>query len=141
MKKILLFFVLALITGFYACKPERLIVPSEPVKNVAGSWQIIKATRNGTDLTTRFDFSHFRVQFSDSSYSIDSLVPFIVNKNGKWTFDNPNYPFFLSFKPTDSAAKTSQLLYPVVNGQRNIIITFSPGCSLNSYQYTLQKAN
>jgi Domain of unknown function (DUF5004) len=141
MKKNLFLSMMILMAGLFACKPEHLIIPSEPVKDVSGNWQIIKATRNGTDLTARFDFSHFRIQFSDSSYTIDSLVPFIVSKNGKWAFDNPNYPFYLSFTATDSSAKTSPLLYPVVNGQRNIIITFSPGCTLNSYQYTLQKAN
>lgn len=127
--------------AFFACKPELLIAPSEPVKNLTGNWQIIKATRNGTDLTARFDFSPFRIQFTDSSYTIDSLVPFIVSHNGKWSFDDPTYPFRLSFQATDSSAKTSPLQYPVTEGQRNLIITFSPGCSLNTYQYTLQKAN
>jgi hypothetical protein len=102
---------------------------------------IIKATRNGTDITNRFDFSHFRINFSDSTYTIDSLVPFIVSKRGKWAFDDPTYPFNISFTATDSAAKSSPLLYPVTAGQRNVILTFSPGCALNSYQYTLQKAN
>lgn len=136
---LLLLFICA--TGLLACKPERLSVPSEPHKDLAGSWQIIKATRNGTDLTNRFDFSQFRIKFTDSTYTIDSLLPFIVSKNGKWAFDDPNYPFTVSFKATDSAAKTSPLLFPVVGGQRNVIITFSPGCANNSYQYTLQKSN
>jgi hypothetical protein len=124
-----------------SCKPERLVTPAEPIKNLSGSWQIIKATRNGTDITTRFDFTHFRIHFSDSTYTIDSLVPFIVSKNGKWAFDDPTYPFNISFTPTDSSSKKGPLLYPVTAGQRNVIITFSPGCNLNSYQYTLQKAN
>jgi hypothetical protein len=141
MKKLLFLFTALLATGFFACRPERLVTPSEPVKSLSGSWQIIKATRNGTDITSRFDFSHFRISFSDSSYTIDSLVPFIVNRNGKWAFDDPTYPFNLNFTATDSTVKSSPLLYPVTNGQRNVIITFSPGCSLNSYQYTLQKAN
>ncbi|HEX6429640.1 MAG TPA: DUF5004 domain-containing protein [Niastella sp.] len=127
--------------GFFACKPELLVVASEPVKDLSGNWQIIKATRNGTDLTQRFDFSRFRIHFTDSTYTIDSLVPFIVSRNGKWAFDDPTYPFTLSLKATDSSAKSSPLLYPVTGGQRNLIITFSPGCSLNTYQYTLQKAN
>jgi hypothetical protein len=139
--KKIFFFLMLCSSGFFACRPERLTIPSEPVKDLSGNWQIIKATRNGTDLTARFDFSHFRIHFSDSSYTIDSLVPFIVSRNGKWSFDDPNYPFALSFRATDSSAKTSPLLYPVTGGQRNIIVTFSPGCSLNSYQYTLQKAN
>jgi hypothetical protein len=126
---------------FFACKPEMLIVPSEPAKDLSGNWQIIKATRNGTDLTMRYDFSRFRIHFTDSTYTIDSLVPFIVDRNGKWAFDDPTYPFKLSFQATDSSAKTSPLLFPVTGGQRNLIITFSPGCSSNTYQYTLQKAN
>ncbi|MES1249784.1 MAG: DUF5004 domain-containing protein, partial [Chitinophaga rupis] len=44
------------------------------------------------------------------------------------------------FVATDSAARSSGLQFPVTNGQRNLIITFSPGCTLNSYQYTLEKA-
>ena len=140
MKYILFFFALCSF-GFFACKPEMLIAPSEPRKDLSGNWQIIKATRNGTDLTTRFDFSPFRIRFTDSTYTIDNPVPFIVNRNGKWAFDDPTYPFTLSFQATDSSAKTSPLLFPVTGGQRNLIITFSPGCSLNTYQYTLQKAN
>jgi hypothetical protein len=139
-KKIIFFLILCSI-GFYACKPEMLMAPSEPAKGLSGNWQIIKATRNGTDLTLRFDFSRFRIHFTDSTYTIDSLVPFIVSRNGKWAFDDPTYPFTLSLQATDSNAKTSPLLYPVTGGQRNVIITFSPGCSLNTYQYTLQKMN
>jgi len=140
MKKLLTLLTICT-TGLIACKPEHLVLPGEPVKQLSGNWQIIKATRNGTDLTTRFDFSHFRIHFTDSSYAIDSLVPFIVSKNGKWAFDDPTYPFSISFQPADSIAKRSPLQYPVTNGQRNLIISFSPGCSQNSYQYTLQKAN
>lgn len=140
MKKILVLPILCSLV-FFACKPEMLIAPSEPAKDLSGSWQIIKATRNGTDLTLRFNFSQFRIRFTDSTYTIDSLVPFIVNRSGKWAFDDPTYPFTLNFKATDSSAKTSPLLFPVTGGQRNLIITFSPGCSANTYQYTLQKAN
>jgi hypothetical protein len=138
-KKFILFTIAAV--ALWACKPERLVAPGEPVKALSGSWQIIKATRNGTDLTNRFDFSKFRIHFTDSSYTIDSLVPFIVAGNGKWAFDDPTYPFQLSFVAADSGKKSAPLLYPVSAGQRNVIMTFSPGCGLNSYQYTLQKAN
>ncbi|WP_414688595.1 DUF5004 domain-containing protein, partial [Mucilaginibacter sp.] len=31
--------------------------------------------------------------------------------------------------------------YPIVNGKRQLSITFSPGCSNNSYVYVLEKAN
>lgn len=139
MKRILLFSLIVTVL-LAACKPEHLIVPNEPVKSLTGSWQVIKATRNGTDITTRFDFSKFRINFSDSSYTMDSLVPFIVNKDGKWSFDDPTYPFSIRFTPKDSSTITSPLLFPVVGGKRNVVITFSPGCIANSYQYTLQKS-
>ena len=124
-----------------ACRPEHLTVPAEPIKTVTGSWQIIKATRNGTDITSGFNFTAFRINFADSSYTLDSLVPFIVSKNGKWAFDNPTYPFNMIFTVPDSTPASFPLLFPVTNGQRNIILTFSPGCKNNSYQYTLQQAN
>ena len=126
----------------FACKVEHTTPPNEPMKNIAGSWAIIHATRNGTDLTSSFDFSHFRIQFTDSTYSIDSLVPFIVKTGGKWAFDDPQYPFNIIFSPTDSSsAVRAPFLFPVTGGVRNIVLTFSPGCPSNSYQYTLQKAN
>lgn len=124
-----------------ACKTEKIAAPTESVKTISGTWKITDATRNGTDLTTRFNFSNFTITFTDSAYTISNPVPFIVSKNGTWQFDDPNYPFKVNFTATDSAAKVSNLLYPVVNGQRNMVITFSPGCELNTYQYTLQKTN
>jgi hypothetical protein len=126
---------------FFSCKVEHATPPNEPLKNITGAWGIIHATRNGTDLTSSFDFSHFRIVFTDSSYAIDSLVPFIVNRNGKWVFDDPQYPFNLIFTPTDSPTVRAPFLFPVTGGVRNIVLTFSPGCPSNAYQYTLQKVN
>lgn len=125
----------------FSCKVEHTTPPNEPLKNISGSWGIIHATRNGTDLTSSFDFTHFRIVFTDSTYAIDSLVPFIVTTNGKWAFDDPQYPFNLIFTPTDSPGTRTPFLFPVTGGVRNIILTFSPGCPSNSYQYTLQKVN
>jgi hypothetical protein len=126
----------------FSCKVEHLTPPNEPMKNIAGSWGIIHATRNGTDMTSGFDFSKFRIVFTDSTYAIDSLVPFLVSTGGKWVFDDPQYPFNLIFSPTDSSKSIlAPFLFPVTGGVRNIILTFSPGCPSNSYQYTLQKVN
>jgi len=88
-----------------------------------------------------FDFSKFRITFTDSTYQIDSLLPFMVSKNGKWSFNDPQYPFALILTPTDSAAVTAPFVYPVVGGVRNMIITFSPGCPQNTYKYTLAMVN
>ena len=129
-----------LLLVFCSCKKENTATPTEPVKDISGSWKIIKAVRNGTDLTSRFDFSAFRINFSDSTYTIDNLVPFIISKNGTWKFDDPVYPFEITLtSPGDE--RHSTVLYPVVDGVRNLVISFSPGCTLNTYQYTLLKDN
>ncbi|MDO9374701.1 MAG: DUF5004 domain-containing protein [Bacteroidota bacterium] len=130
---------LLLLVGF-SCKKENTATPAEPVKEITGSWRIIKALRNGTDLTTRFDFSAFRIKFSDGNYTIENPVPFIVNKPGTWKFDDPVYPFNISFR-TGSDSATSAIQYPVVGGVRNLVVSFSPGCQSNIYEYTLQKEN
>jgi len=123
----------------YSCKKEKIVIPDEPIKTIDGSWKIISALRNGTDLTNRFDFSKFRIVFSDSSYTITEPVPFIVSKNGNWSFDDANYPFRVYFRATGDTTTGSTLQYPVVKGVRNMIISFSPGCTSNIYQYTLEK--
>jgi hypothetical protein len=138
MKKIIIITVCLLGLIFFACKKEQIAKVNEPVKDISGSWKIIKATRNGTDLTDRFAFGDFRIKFSDSAYTITNPVPFISSKDGTWRFDDPVYPFQITFA-APGESKTSAFLYPVVNGVRNIVISFSPGCKLNTYQYTLQK--
>lgn len=140
MKRIISISVIIFTIINFSCKKENTDIPAEPLKTINGSWKIIKALRNGTDLTERFDFSTFRINFTDSTYTIQNLVPFIVSKNGKWNFDDPQYPFKISFVPESGAEASSAMLYPVVKGVRNIIISFSPGCTLNTYQYTLEKA-
>jgi hypothetical protein len=123
-----------------ACKVEsNLKVAPEPVKKFTGTWQIVDATENGTDLMNLFDFTKFRITFTDSAYLIDSLIPFMVSQNGKWTVDDPQYPFSITLTPADSAhGVLSSLSFPVVGGLRNMILTFSPGCAANTYKYTLQ---
>ncbi len=141
MKKIISLLGVIFFLFLFSCEKEQTAAPLEPIKTINGNWQIIKALRNGTDLTSRFDFSTFRINFTDSSYSMTDPVPFIVSKNGKWNFDDPKYPFKMSFTAQNDTTKSSTILYPVTNGVRNIIISFSPGCTSNTYQYTLQKAN
>lgn len=135
-------FVSALALLSVACQRESYKVVQEPAKNISGTWKITDAKRNGTDLTTRFDFTQFAITFSADSFSIVNTLPFIAGPSGKWAFDDPAYPFAISFTTKDSTtAKKSSLLFPVTaGGYRNIIISFSPGCSSNTYQYTLQKA-
>lgn len=141
LKKLSIIFSLMMLLAIviYSCKKENTDIPAESVKKIDGSWKIIRALRNGTDMTARFDFSKFRISFSDSSYTITNAVPFIVSKNGNWRFDDPNYPFRVFFRATGDTTTSSTVQYPVVKGVRNIIISFSPGCTSNTYQYTLEK--
>lgn len=124
-----------------SCQRENIVAPKEATKTINGTWKVIKALRNGTDLTSRFDFSHFQISFQDSVYQLDSLVPFPVNTNGQFYLDDPKYPFKIYLKEQDSSYKTLNMEFPIANGVRNIVINFSPGCSSNTYQYTLQKVN
>jgi len=134
------FIIIITALAFASCRREAYVTLKEPVKDIKGNWHIIAASRNGTDMFTRFDYSAFRLNILDSTYTIENQVPFIVSKSGLWRVDDPQYPFTISFIPKDSTAKISDLLYPItVQGQRNIIISFSPGCKSNVYQYTLQK--
>ena len=141
MKRVKYFLLLVFAISLFSCKTEKLETPSEPVKDITGNWQVVQVTRNGTDLTRRFDFSNFRIKFSDTSYTLTNLIPFLVNKNGTWRFDDPQYPFRLSLIAKDSSAKVSSLLYPIVGGKRNMVLSISPGCTKNIYQYTLQKVD
>lgn len=140
MKKIsLLITLLVLIAS--SCKRETITAPQEADKSIDGTWKIIKAVRNGTDLTSRFDFSRFSIRFEDSTYVIDSLVPFVVESSGSYHVDDPKYPFKIIFKEKGQEPKTLNMEFPITGGVRNIILNFSPGCSSNTYQYTLQKSN
>lgn len=140
MKSVQYFLFIAFLTVLVSCRTEKPDMPFEPVKDLTGSWKVLQVTRNGTDLTQRFDFSNFRINFKDSAYTLANPVPFLVNTNGNWRFDDPAYPFKLALTAKDSATKFSSLLFPVVGGKRNMVLTISPGCSSNIYQYTLQRA-
>lgn len=130
---ILLFFI-------NACKRQEIAVP-EQVKDLSGEWRITKAVRNGVDITTLADFTKFRLKFTqESQYSIEHPLPFVVSKNGSYSLDDPKYPLRITFSQTGTDDPVSTgFTYPVVNGKRNIVFSFSPGCTANTYQYTLEK--
>ncbi|WP_159454477.1 DUF5004 domain-containing protein [Chitinophaga ginsengisegetis] len=125
-----------------SCHRNEILVP-EPVKDIAGEWRIVKAVRNGVDITTLTDFTKFRIRFTtDLQYTIENPLPFIVSKNGSYALDDPKYPFRISFSQTGiSNPVSTTFTYPVVNGKRNINFTFSPGCAANTYDYTLERLN
>jgi len=130
-----------LLFSWTSCKVENLNPINEPVKDISGSWQVIKATRNGTDLTSIVDFSLFRVNFTAGNYTLVNSLPFIVQQNGTYSLNNPQYPFQIIFTAAGGTPVATAFNYPIVDGQRILTLTFSPGCPQNSYVYTLQKVN
>ncbi|HTN36630.1 MAG TPA: DUF5004 domain-containing protein [Arachidicoccus sp.] len=141
MKKMRFILLTVLIGSLFACQRETVATPMESTKTLNGTWKVIKAVRNGTDLTNRFDFSGFKISFKDSIYTMDSLVPFPVVTNGTFHLDDPKYPFKIFLKEAGSDFKSLDMEFPIAHGVRNIIFNFSPGCTSNTYQYTLQKVN
>lgn len=115
----------------------------EAAKDLSGVWKLKSVTRNSIDITSLMDFSKFTLNLnSDGSYSIDNYLPFIVRESGVWSTDDPNYPFLISFKEQSANASIDvELSYPVVNGSRSLAITHSPGCTSNSYTYTLERVS
>lgn len=123
-----------------ACKMEE-IAAIESAKDVRGIWHINKATRNGTDITSKFDFSAFSINFKENgTYAVENPLPFIVWGDGSYTLDDPQYPFQIKFIEAEQSSETSSNFdYPIVKGKRNLLLTFSTGCEANTYVYTLVK--
>lgn len=141
LKQVLL--ICTIFTAFFSCdvleaEEEELIAESE--KSIAGSWQIINVTRNGQDITEKFDFSTFKINFlPDHTFSIENPVPFFVKTRGTWSVDDPRYPFKILFEEDGENSMVTEFNYPIVGGARRIQFTFSPGCTTNTYEYFLHR--
>lgn len=114
---------------------------TEAVKNISGTWKLKTVTRNGVDITKTMDFSRFQLHLNtDGSYNIQNYLPFVVSEDGTWQVNDPQHPMRISFKEnTSGEAFDLDFNYPVVDGQRAISITLSPGCHSNTYVYTLYR--
>jgi hypothetical protein len=141
------FGILLLMFAWMSCKTDKINGIAEPVKDITGSWKIVKATRNGTDLfslldTNYYNLNKFRVDFNEGKYTLVNPLPFIVTGNGAYALDNPQFPFKITFTQTGSTTPVSTAFtYPIVNGVRTLTLVFSPGCPENTYSYTLVKVN
>jgi hypothetical protein len=140
-----IFFIVLLLCIASACNKFKdnsssEVVP-ESTKQIDGEWQLSTVTRNGTDITSAMDFSAFHLILnSDSTYTLVDRMPFIVKKDGKWSVDDPKYPFHLTFTESGSGnGVTTEIKYPVVEGKREISLTLSPGCHSNTYIYVFKK--
>ncbi len=134
-----------LILAWASCKVEKAKIVSESSKDITGTWQIIRAVRNGTDITNAFgvDLTPFTIQFKGNSYTISNRVPFIVDTLGTYSLDDPQIPASITFNPVGAKAVASSFYYPIVSGARNIQLTFSANadCNANQYIYTLRQVN
>ncbi|MDR0824048.1 MAG: DUF5004 domain-containing protein [Prevotella sp.] len=143
-KMIPMLFIMACI--FFSCdkfKDSNDYVIEEPVKELDGSWFISKATRNGLDITKTMDFKSFKITFNgDKSYTIENYIPFLVRQNGTWETNDIQYPTQLIFKEGGNAnSYVSAFDYSVVRGERQITLSFSPGCHTNIYSYILERVS
>ncbi|MBK5720015.1 DUF5004 domain-containing protein [Dysgonomonas sp. Marseille-P4677] len=110
-------------------------------KNLSGSWSISQVTRNGSDITNAMDFKAFSITFNtDKTYKIENYLPFLVKENGTWNIDDPQYPSQLIFKENGApTANISSFEYIINKGERQIILSFAPGCHSNVYTYVLER--
>lgn len=138
-KSLLLALMVVLLAA--SCKTEKILPQKEALKDISGSWQVIKATRNGTDLTAIVDFTPFKINFTSAGYTLVNKLPFLVDTDGAYALDDPEYPFKITFTATGKTPVATAFTYPIVNGKRQLSLTFSPGCTGNSYVYVLQKTN
>ncbi|WP_298732541.1 DUF5004 domain-containing protein [uncultured Chitinophaga sp.] len=132
--------MMILLVVIHACKRDEIRVPEQP-KDISGAWRITKAMRNGVDITALADFTQFRIHFSpDGQYTLEHPLPFVVSRDGSYKLDDPKHPFRMSFRQSGLSVEIStSFTYPIVNGKRNLNLTFSPGCAANTYLYTLEK--
>jgi len=137
--------VLVIVMAWASCKVDRVSPVTEAVKDISGTWKVVKATRNGTDITAYngVDFSQFNIVFKSGTYTLNNRLPFLTDTSGTYSLNDPQYPMQITFSPTGEPAVKTDFVYPIVTGVRNIDLTFSanPGCNSNTYIYTLQKVN
>lgn len=127
--------------GVACTTKEDEVVYRESVKDISGNWQVVQAFRNEQDITEMMDFSKFRVQFNaDGTYGFENYLPFLVREGGTWSLDDPQYPMFLELTSGSSEAPVKTgLNMPIKDGKRQLGLTFSPGCSSNTYTYLFEK--
>lgn len=113
----------------------------EAPKDFTGVWQLTTVSRNSIDITDVMDFSQFRLHLNgDNTYTLENKLPFVVMHNGKWGADDPQYPFFLEFQEEGAEYPSrAEILFPVVDGERQIQLTLSPGCASNVYVYLFKR--
>lgn len=131
------FLAVLLLSG---CESDVNLITEEPVKDITGTWKIVRLTRNGEDLTERLDLSKFRIIFNaDGTYTLQNGMAFVVSEPGTYELGDPQFLFSLTLTPQNQPEEEIKLQFPVINGKRQLSLTLSPGCTSNVYQYNLER--
>jgi len=130
-------------TLFTACEDDMSSITSqEAFKDITGSWQVIQLKRNGEDLSERMNLHDFRMDFKeDGTYSLAEKLPFLTQGTGNYELNDPQYPFSLILTSEQQESHTVKFQFPVVDGRRQLSLTFSLGCTSNSYEYNFERVN
>ncbi|WP_256010401.1 DUF5004 domain-containing protein [Desertivirga xinjiangensis] len=141
-RRIFTFFYLLFGTlAFVACEDElAATITDESLKEVTGTWKVVSLTRNGEELAQRLDLSRFRITFNpDGTYALQDKLAFAVAGPGTYKLNDPQYPYSLILTEQTKEAQPVKFQFPVIEGKRQMSLTFSPGCSSNTYQYNFVK--
>lgn len=132
-----MFLALFLLSG---CENDVKLITEEPIKDITGTWKIVRLTRNGEDLTGRLDLSKFKIIFhADGTYTLENGMAFVVSEPGTYKLGDPQFLFSLTLIPQNQPEEKIKLQFPVINGKRQLSLTLSPGCASNVYQYNLAR--
>ncbi|MFD1769803.1 DUF5004 domain-containing protein [Sphingobacterium suaedae] len=118
------------------------VVDQEPIKDISGIWSVVQLTRNGEDLTSRLDLKDFSINFKeDGTFAVQDALPFVLQGSGTYKLSDPQYPFSLLMDAGNGGEVAVQFQFPVVEGRRQLSLSFSLGCSGNTYQYNFERQN
>ena len=132
------------ISMIISCEDRTISIPdnafTEFTVDLAGQWKINQVMLNEFDITSQMDFSQLVLNLnmsnqSPSDFTLDGqLTPFIVSKNGSWSYDDPAYPTQIYFND-GIEMKIAHFETPPISRDTQFSIQFSLGCSDNLYTY------
>lgn len=129
------------------CK-EEIEIPAgafeEYQVDLRGEWQVSQVFRNDENVTDIFDFSGLQLRLEmdangPAGYTLNSGgAPFVVLENGTWSLDDKVYPTAILFT-AGNEEETVLFARPPISTDQTFSISFSLGCSDNTYTYEFVK--
>ncbi|MHC8950268.1 DUF5004 domain-containing protein [Sphingobacterium hungaricum] len=137
-------FMMLILIAQLSCKDEiSKMVFDETNKDITGNWKVIQLTRNGEEIGKRMDLNGFYINFkNDGTYDLSEELPFVLSEEGNYTLSDPQYPFGIILQPKGQTNTVPvKFQFPIVKGERQLSLSFSLGCSTNTYQYQFERQN